>query len=66
MCIRDRYINSSQMMLEINNAVQLAKGFHEALSLIYFRLFELGHVQKIELEALNLWLAACQSLQSNF
>lgn len=58
------YINSSQMMLEINNAVQLAKGFHEALSLTYFRLFELGHVQKIELEALNLWLAACQSLQS--
>ena len=57
------YTHSIEMMQGISIAVQLAKNFDEALRLAYCKLFELGHVQRIELDALDLWLAACKSLQ---
>ena len=51
------------MMQEISVAVQLAKSLDDALRLAYSRLFELGYVQRVELEALDTWLAACRGLQ---
>jgi hypothetical protein len=57
------YTHSIEMMQEISVAVQLAKSLDDALRLTYSRLFELGYVQRVELEALDTWLAACRGLQ---